>query len=223
VKRVSAALSSLRVSEAIRVFSQSDLQIVAGCLDAKTVDVRVEAAKLLSCFGNDIIAVEALLARDLRHFDSLEYGVTVRGLANANVLGLAVPRRLFDEATYLLDSQRQLDRKRLEAVLAAMQHMAKIASHDVLRTLQAHLDDFRVPAGLKGNILTCIPAIMTPSPENIRILKDFIDRSPLKMDSALVQMPYVLAAKCKENVSNVEMSVTALSEMLPSLFALYEN
>jgi len=223
-EEVTAALSSLRTSEAIRVFKQSDLKIVAGCLDEeKTVDVRVEAAKLLSQFGNDIVAVEALLARDLRHLDSLEFRVTIRGLANAKVLVLAVSRRLCDQATHYLDPNRQIDNERLEAILAAMQHMAKTASHDVLRALQDLLNNFRVPAGLKGNILTCIPAIMTPSRENICILKEFIDTNPQEMDSALVHMPSVLAAKCKESVLNVEMSVTSLSEMLPSLFSLYEK
>jgi transposase len=64
---------------------------------------------------------------------------------------------------------------------------------------------------------------MLPSPGNIRILKGFIDKNPLEMDSALVQMPSILANKCKESISNVEMSVTTLSEMLPSLYSLYEK
>jgi hypothetical protein len=132
-----------------------------------------------------------------------------------------VSRRLCDEAKYYLDPNRQLDPERLEAILEALQHMAKPVSHDLLRTLQARLNDFRVPARLKGDILTCIPAIMSPSSGNIRILKEFIDKNPLEIDSALVQMPYVLAAKCKESVANVEMSVAVLSEMLPSLYSLY--
>lgn len=222
-EEVTAALSSLRVSEAIRVFKQSDVKLVAECLEAKTVDVRIEAAKLLSCFGDDISAVEALLARDLGKLNSSEFRVTVLGLANAKVFVLAVWRRLCDEATHCLDPNRQLDRERLEAMLAAMQRMAKTAPSEVLLSLQARLDDFRVPAGLKANILTCIPAIMLPSPGNIRILKAFIDKNPLEMDSALVHMPSILASKCKESISNVEMSVTALSEMLPSLYLLYEK
>lgn len=223
-EEVAASLSSLRTSEAIRVFKKSDLKIVAECIDEKkTVDVRVEAAKLLSLFGNDIIAVEALLARDFQKLDSLEFRVTIRGLANANVLVPVVSRKFCDQATHYLDQHRQLDTERLEAILEAMQHMAKPASQDVLRTLQGLLNNFRVPASLKGNILMCIPAIMTPSPENIHILKEFIDKNPQEMDSALVHMPCVLAAKCKENVANVEMSVTALAEMLPSLFSLYEK
>ena len=220
-EEVTAALSSLRVNEALRMCKQGDLKVIAGCLNAKTVDVRVAAGNLLGCFGNDILAVEALLARNLRQLDSLEFRVTVRGLANANVLELAALTRLCDQVIHFLDTSRQLDSERLEAVLVALQHMAKTTPHDVLHALQTRLEDFRVPASLKGHILTCIPAVMTPSPANIRILKEFIDKNPMTMDSALVQMPSVLAAKCKENVSNVEMSVTALSEMLPSLFSLY--
>jgi hypothetical protein len=77
-EEVAAALSSLRVSEAVRVFKQSDLKVVADCLNAKTVDVRTEAAKLLGCFGDDISAIEALLARDLRQLNSSEFRTTVR-------------------------------------------------------------------------------------------------------------------------------------------------
>lgn len=223
-EEVTAAISSLRTSQAIRVFKQSDLKIIAGCLDERmTVDVRVEAAKLLSLFGNDIVAVEALLARDLQHLGPLEFRMTIRGLANAKLMELAVARRINDQATYYLDTNRQLDSERLAAILEAMQHMAKTASHEVLNALQTLLNDFRVPAELKGDILTCIPAIMIPSPENIRILKEFIDKNPQGIDSALVHMPCVLADKCKESVTNVEMSVTALSELLPSLYSLYER
>jgi hypothetical protein len=222
-EEVVAALSSLRVSEAIRVFKQSDVKIVAACLEAKTVDVRVEAGKLLGCFSENISAVEALLARNLQSLDCLEFRVTVRGLANSNVLVLAVSRRLCDQIAYYLDPKRQLDSDRLAAVLAAMQHMAKTASHEILSALHSRLGNFRVPPELKGNILTCIPAVMIPSHDNIRILKEFIDKNPIGMDSALVQMPCVLAAKCKESIANVEMSVAALSELLPSLFSLYER
>ena len=222
-EEIAAALSSLRVSGAIRVFKQNDLKVIVELLNAKTVDVRGESAKLLGRFGNDIVAVEALLSRDLRHLNTLEFRLTTRGLANAQVLELAASRRLCDQAIYFLDSNRQLDSERLEAVLSAMQHMAKTASYEILQALQARLVDFRVPASLKGHMLTCIPAIMIPSPENIRILKEFVDRGPREIDSALVQMPSVLAAKCKESVTNVEMSVTALSEMLPTLFSLYEK
>jgi hypothetical protein len=222
-EEVTAALSSLRVSGAIRVFKQNDLKVVVGHLSARTVDVRAEATKLLGHFGKDIVAVEALLARDLRNLDALEFKLTVRALANAQVLDSAASRRLFDQAAYFLDSNRQMDSERLESILSAMQHMAKTATREILHALQTRLDDFRVPPRLKGCILTCIPAVMIPTLENIRILREFIAKYPRDMDSALVQMPSVLAAKCKESVLNVEMSVTALSEMLPTLFSLYEQ
>jgi len=223
---VAALIACHWSSNVLALIKLDDLRVAAKWLKNGTCDVRIAAARLLGWFRKDALAIDALLSDDFRQLDVEDYCQRISALSLAKVEVLRVKELFFKELNYYLNKNRGLDSenlKRIGSLLDASKRLGEDAPSPLVIRIRGLIDDYKVDKEMKRKALLCLPAIAIPSRQNIESLTKFFTFPLLDMEVELVQIPSILARKCRSSVDNVIASVSALSELLKTLIELHEK
>jgi len=225
-EEIAATLTALIDGKATALFKQSDLKIVARWLETGTLDVRIVALRLLSRFGNDTIAVEAILSRDFRKMTVEEYSAATYSLGATKVLVEVAAKRLFSELEYFLHENRSLhgfDAQNIISLFSALRKRDKTAPPNLVTETKLLFADFKTVPDVKKAALLCLPAICEPTPESIAFFVNLFSSPPKGMEASLVEVPSILAQKCRQSVDAVVACVGALSTLRETVLGLYSR
>lgn len=220
-----AALIALRwCGSTLALITLGDLRIVINWLRDGTSDVRVAAAQLLGCFGKDLLAIEALLSGDFTKLDLEDYCERIVALSRART-GVDQIRELFlQELNNYLDEKKRMNPdnlQRTKVLLDSARRLGETAPSTLVNKIRGLVHDYRVDDSIKRKALLCFPAIAMPSQKTVENVTKLCLNPPANMDAELVQMPSILARKCRSSVEYVTASVGALSDLLLELLTLH--
>ena len=224
-EEVVAALIALRRSGSVLgLFTLADLKTIGQFLNNGTSDVRVAAANLLGCFGKDMIAVDALLSTSFRDLSLNDYCARITALSRAQTALEKVNNLIFGEMKIYFDDKKKMNSDnllRVKTLLDAARRLGATAPAGLSARIFELVGDFKVDTSLKQRALLCYPAIVAPSQKTVDNISDLYKRPLIDMDEQLVQLPAILAKKCKSSVDYVVASVGALSGLRSVLLAQY--
>lgn len=224
---VVAALIAIRWSGSVLALATvDDLKVVCEWIRKGTLDVRVAAAQFLGCFGKDRPAVEALLDVNFSNVDIEDYCARVNALARAQTELSRVRELIFQEISRFIGEHKKMGSDNLQCtttLLDAARRLGETAPHPLTKRLRGLIDDFRVDDRLKQKILLSLPAITLPSQKSVDDITNLFLRPPTGLEVELVQMPAILAKKCRSNVDYVVATVSSLDKLRTAILALYEK
>ncbi len=205
------------------LFTVSDLRVIADWLVNGTSDVRIQAAQLLGWFGKDQVAVEALLSQDFGKLDIPDYCARILALSRAQVALERVKEVFFKQLATHLDNKKMTPEnlQRTKTLLDASKRLEETAPYNLVQKIRSLVDDFRIDDSLKRKALLCFPAIAMPSKGTVENVTKICLNPPSGMDLELVQLPAILAKKCRKSVDYVVACVGALSELRGALLHLH--
>jgi hypothetical protein len=220
-----AALIALRWSgSVIALVKLDDLKIVVNWLKNGTSDVRIAATQLLGFFSKDRLPIDALLSDDFSQLDLEDYRQRISALSSAKVEVLRVKELFFNELTIYLGDKKKTSSEnlqRIKTLLDASRRLGENAPPALVKRIRGLIDDYKVDKDLKRKALLCFPAIAMPSRENVESVTKLFTNPRSGMEDELVQIPSILAKKCRSSVDYVVASVSALSELRTTLLALH--
>lgn len=226
-EEVVAALIALRRSGSVLgLFTLADLKTIGQLLNTGTSDVRLAAANLLGCFGKDMIAVDALLSTNFDDLSLTDYCARINALSRAQTALERVKILIFGEMKIYLDDKKKMSPDnllRLKTLLDAARRLGATAPSALSAKVLELVSDFKVETSLKQRALLCYPAIIAPSQKTVDNISGLFKRPLIDMDEQLVQLPAILAKKCKSSVDYVVASVGALSGLRSVLLAQYSK
>lgn len=224
-EEVVAALIALRRSGSVLdLFTLADLKTIGQLLDKGTSDVRIAAANLLGYFGKEMIAVDALLLTNFRDLSLEDYCARIAALSRAQTALERVKSFIFGELRIYLDDKKKMSSDnllRIKTLLDAARRLGGTAPAGLSAKVLELVGDFKVDTSLKQRALLCYPAIVAPSQKTVDNISDLFKRPLIDMDEQLVQLPAILAKKCKSSVDYVVASVGALSGLRSVLLVQY--
>ena len=222
-----AALIALRWSgSALALFKIGDLRSVSKWLKDGTSDVRVAAAQLLGCFGKDTIAVDALLSQNFSDLDVQEYCESILALSRVQGAVDRVRELFFRELKTHLDEKKKMNSDNLRRTMMLMdasRHLGESAPQYLADKIRTLVDDFRIDDSLKRKALLCFPAIAKPSQKTVESITRLCLHPPVGMDVELVQMPAILAKKCRSSIDYVVACASALADLRRALLTFHAN
>lgn len=220
-----AALIALRWSGSVLdLITLDDLRVISDWLGDGTSDVRVAAAQVLGCFGKDLQTVEALLSQDFNKLDIDDYCERIIALSRAKVAVDRVRELFFRELNIYLDDRKKMSSenlRRAKTLLDSARRLGENAPSTLVKKIRGLVNDYKVDDTLKRRALLCFPAIAMPSQKTVESVIKLCLNPPVNMDDELVQVPSILAKKCRSSVDYVVASVSALSELRTTLLALH--
>ena len=220
-----AGLIALRWSgSTLALITRDDIRVVINWLKEGTSDVRVAAAQLLGYFGKDIQTVEALLFEDFGKLELEDYCERISALSRAKV-GVDRIRELFlQELDIYLDEKKKMNPENLQrakTLLDSARRLGENAPSILVEKIRGLVDDYRADDALKRRALLCFPAIAMPSKKIVESVTKLCLNPPVGMDVELVQVPSILAKKCRSSVEYISASIASLSELHRELLVLH--
>jgi len=224
-EELAASLIALRWSgSALALITLEDLKIVINCLKKGTSDVRVAAAQLLGCFGKALITVEALLSEDFSKLELEDYCERISALSRARVGIDRIRELFFQELSNYINDKKKMNSENLqrtETLLDSARRLGETAPANLVAKIRELVDNYRADDTLKRKALLCFPAIALPSKKTVESVTKLCQNPPPDMEVDIVQVPSILAKKCRSNVDYVVASVGSLSELLKELLTLH--
>jgi hypothetical protein len=226
-EEVVAALVALSYSgDALSLLSVGDLKLVNQWLEKGTGDVRLAAMRLLGMFGRDLPAVQALLRLNSDEMIADEYAAYMAALGGAKVSRSEAANAASSELTRLLDPTIKMGRDnvlRASACLDALRRLEQNVSEGLVTKISRLIDNFRAEQELRAKALLCLPAIAVPSATLVSRIKNLFDRQLPEFELELVQVPSILAKKCRQSVDYVIASVASLAELRDAAIRLHKR
>ncbi|MHB8149809.1 MAG: NACHT domain-containing protein [Desulfobulbia bacterium] len=213
---VAALIACRWSSNVLSLIKLDDLKVVANWLEKGTSDVRIAAVRLLGWYRKDTLAIDALLSGDFRLLDLEDYCQRINALSLAKVQVPRVKELFFKELNNYLNEKKKSgsdNLKRIGALFDASKRLGEDAPPILVTRIWELIDDYKVGIDLKRKALLCLPAISTPSRKNVIRFAKLFKKPRIDMEDELVQVPSLLAKKCRSSVDNVVASVGALSEL----------
>ncbi len=220
-----AALTALRWSSSVlNLFTLDDLRVISGWLNDGTADVRIAAAQLLGCFGKDVISIEALISANFAQLDIDDYCERINALSRTKIEVDRVSELFFGELALLLDGRRRLNEltlKRIKTLLDSTKRLGENAPLALVKKISSLITDYKMNDEVRRKALLCYPAVAMPSRKTVETVIELCLNPPANLDLELVQVPSILARKCRNNVDYVVASVSALSDLRKALINLH--
>lgn len=224
-QEVSAALIALRQnSEVLAILNQSDLRTIISFLGGATGDVRHAAVKLLGNYGGEFLAVEALLSIDYTDLLADEYANAIFSLSHASVLTGKVTAFLYeclDELTAERAKWTDDNAIRLRAVLGGLKRMRATGPSNLIMRIRSLAEDALKDTEIRKSAMLCYPAVAIPSDGVVMQIAAWFQSPPVGLELELVQVPSILAARCRESVDYVAAAIKALISLKAELIAFH--
>jgi predicted phosphodiesterase len=216
-----ASLVALRWSGSVlALIKVEDVRAIAGWMKEGTADVRTAATQLLAFFGGDRPVIDALLADNFDELDVDDYCERMLALGRASTDVDRVKEVVFAELGKYLRSTKKMTSenvRKVRTLLESMSKLAQTAPTGLATKVRELIDDFRIEESIKKKALLCYPAIAEPCRKTVERISELFVRPPANLDVELVQVPALLARKCRSSVDYVVASVSALSELRGTL------
>jgi predicted phosphodiesterase len=201
-----------------------DLKIVIDHLKNGTADVRVAAVQLLGCFGKALITVEALLSENFSKLEIDDYCERISALSKAKVGTDRIRELFFQELNDYISDKKKMspeNLRRARTLLDAAKRLGETAPPTLVEKIRGLVDNFKVDDELKRKAILCFPAIAMPSEKTVKSVIKLCQNPLPDMEVDIVQVPSILAKKCRSNVDYVVASVGSLFELLKNLLSLH--
>lgn len=223
-REVSAALSAFSRCDAASLIKHGDLKKIGQRLFSGTADVRLAATNLLSCFGAETVAIDALLSQNFRDLSVEHYKATMNALGHSKALANAVSARLFDEIEYFLNEERKATSEHNEMLISlftATRQLKRVAKPSLVQKMREFIGDYRPAPHIKRSAIVTFPAISEPNPDRLQFLIRLFSQQAMGIERALVQIPGLVATKCKQNVDYVIDCAEELDSLMKVSLELY--
>ncbi|HEX7515665.1 MAG TPA: NACHT domain-containing protein [Chthoniobacterales bacterium] len=226
-EEVVASLVALTYSgDVLSLLNVADLRLVQHWLATGTGDIRLAALRVLGIFGRDLPVVQGLLRFQTEGIIAEEYAAFMAALGNAKVSRDDASEAVSSELTRLLDPAIKMTSdnvRRLAACLDALRRLEQNASDGLVTKIGLLVDDYRADQTLRSKALLCLPAVAIPSASLVAKLTNFFDRRLPEFELELVQVPSILARKCRQSVDYVIASVGSLSGLREAAIRLHKK
>ncbi len=110
---------------------------------------------------------------------------------------------------------------KLNSVLNALKRLGEACPDSTVEKIRCLIDNYKFNITIKKSAALCYPSIAVPSKKIVQTLAEICRNPPIGLDEAIVQMPTILASKCKNNIDYVIACVSSLPELKEALLALY--
>ena len=221
-----AVLSALRSKEALSVFLQGDLKKVVSIMREGTFDVRLASLRLLACFGGESFVLESLLSLDCTKMNSEEHRLFFLALGNARILKERVATLLQGELDYFTHDERKTDAensRKLVSVLMALRRLSESCPEIYVQRVFSMIGDYKRDMSVRKAAVLCYPAIAVPSAKTVEAITSLLQKPPVGMDEVIVQMPGILAERCKTSIDYVIACVGSLKALRDALVQLHQK
>jgi hypothetical protein len=223
---VAALMAFTYGGDILSLLTVADLKVVIRWLEEGTLDVRLAAMRLLGIFGSDLTPVQALLQLDRKKMIAEEYAAFMSALSSAKVSRNEASTQVAHDLERLLDPAITMTSdnvRRLSACLDALRRLEENVSEPLMGKISRLVDDRRFDEAVRRTALLCLPAITVPSASFVTKLKSFYERQLPELELSLVQVPSILATKCRQSVDYVIASVAALPELRDAAIRLHKK
>jgi hypothetical protein len=226
-EEIVAALVALSYSgDALALLSVADLRIITQWLAKGTGDVRLAAMHVLGMFGRDLSVVQALLRLETKEMIADEYVSYMGALGNAKVSRDEVSEAVSSELARLLEPAVKMGQdnvRRLSACLDALRRLEQNVGEILVTKIGQLVDDYRVEQSVRSKALLCLPAVAVSSAALVVRLTNFYERRLPEFELELVQIPSILARKCRQSVDYVIASVGSLPAFREAAIRLHKK
>jgi hypothetical protein len=226
-EEIVAALDALRFSgDALSLFNVSDIKIINEWLQRGTSDIRAAAIRLLGMFNRDLTAVNVLLRLDADKMLTDEFVARLAALGGARVSKADACNAVGVELEQLLDPKAGRGKehsRRMYACLDALRRLEENVPDRLVGKITRLVEDYRVDSSVRGRALIAVPAASIPSVHVVKRITEWLEKGAPEFELELVQLPGVLAKKCRQNVDYVIACVGSLADLRQSAIKLHKK
>ena len=226
-EEVVASLTALSWgSSLLALASIGDLRTFVKRMNEGTADIRLAAIRLLGYFGKDLLAVESLLNGDFSSLGTDEYYERLIALSRAKTEKDRVRAFIFDELGNCLSSGKKMNKeniRRIVILLDSARRLGENAPTSLVGRIFGLIGNYQIDPEIQRKAILCFPAIAMPSHRTVEQVIHLFKKPPFDMETELVQLPSILAMKCRKSVDYVVASVSALAELRNSLIGYHSS
>lgn len=226
-EEIVAGLLALSYSgDALALLSVADLKTIAQWLANGTSDVRLAAMRVLSIFGRDRSVVQGLLRLETSEMVADEYVAYMNALGHAKVSRDEASEAVSSELARLLEPTITMGKenvRRISACLDALRRMEENIVEDLVTKVRRLVDNYRVEHSVRSKAMLCLPTVAVSSAALVAQLTAFYERRQPEFELELVQIPSILARKCRQSVDSVIASVGVLPAFRDAAIRLHKK
>jgi hypothetical protein len=226
-EEVVAALDALRYSgDTLSLVSVTEIKLIAEWIEKGTGDIRQAGTRLLAMFGRDLTAVGVLLRLQPETMLTDEFVGYMAALGGARVSRKEASDIAALQAEQLLDPKTTMNKdniRRACASLDALRRLEENVPERLAKRIAAVVEDFRANETVRGKALLTSPAIAIPSANVVTKITRWIERPLPEFEAELVQIPSIVARKCRQNVDYVIACVGALANLREAAVKLHKK
>ncbi len=222
-----AVMDALRHSmSSLHLITANDLKLIGSWTQDGTHDVRLAALQVLGYFAGDPNVINSLLQLAPDDMPTDEYSAYMIALSNGRVAKKRIYEFIAIELNKLLDPNMRITRinlTKLGTCLEAVRRLEENASDRIVNRVNELANDFNADSLVKKPAILALPAITTPSTRSVDKLTIMLERALPEFENEVVQIPSILAKKCRQSVDYVIACVPALTKMRASAVQLHKK